>query len=146
MLGTALPGPDLSPAVRAEWLRRHHLRDGHPHVHGANLGIRGDAYLGLGGWRPLATGEDTELAARAAQAGHPGITRTASIPVVTSIRRAGRAPSGFSSYLRALGAVTAQDYSQPDEAGSEGQGGKDSGFDSAGQRTSPRSALAAQLH
>ena len=105
VLGTVLPGPDLRPAVRAEWLSRHHLRDGHPHVHGANFGVRGDAYLALGGWRPLVTGEDVDLAGRAAAAGHLHITRTASIPVITSVRRSGRAPRGFSSYLRDLGAA-----------------------------------------
>ena len=102
VLGTVLPGPGLSPAARAQWLARHHLRDGHPYVHGANLGIRADAYLALGGWRPLATGEDIDLARRAAAAGWLGICRTAAIPVVTSVRRSGRAPRGFSSYLRAL--------------------------------------------
>jgi hypothetical protein len=104
VLGTVLPGPELSPAVRARWLARHHLRDGHPHVHGANLGIRASAYLALGGWQPLATGEDADLAQRAAAAGYLSISRTAAIPVVTSVRRAGRAPRGFSNYLRALGA------------------------------------------
>jgi cellulose synthase/poly-beta-1,6-N-acetylglucosamine synthase-like glycosyltransferase len=102
VLGTVLPGPDLSPAARARWQAGHHLRDGHPHVHGANLGIRADAYLALGGWAPLAAGEDADLARRAAAAGWLPISRTAAIPVVTSARRAGRAPRGFSSYLRAL--------------------------------------------
>jgi glycosyltransferase involved in cell wall biosynthesis len=102
VLGTVVPGPGLGPAARAEWVSRHHLRDGHPHVHGANFGIRGDAYLALGGWQPLATGEDADLARRAARMGHLRISRTASIPVVTSVRRDGRAPRGFSSYLRAL--------------------------------------------
>jgi glycosyltransferase involved in cell wall biosynthesis len=105
ILGTVLPSPDLRPAVRAQWLNRHHLSDGHPHVHGANLGIRADAYLALGGWQPLATGEDAELARRATQAGHLRITRTASQPVMTSARHSGRAPRGFSSYLRNLGAT-----------------------------------------
>ena len=103
VLGTVTPGPDLDPAARAEWASRHHLRDGHPHVHGANFGIRGDAYLALGGWQPVVTGEDSDLAWRAARTGHMRISRTASIPVVTSVRRDGRAPRGFSSYLRALG-------------------------------------------
>jgi glycosyltransferase involved in cell wall biosynthesis len=105
VLGTALPGPALDPAARADWLSRHHLREGHPHVHGANLGIRGDAYLALGGWPPVPTGEDVELVRRAARTGHLRVTRTASIPVVTSIRRHGRAPRGFASYLGALGAA-----------------------------------------
>jgi glycosyltransferase involved in cell wall biosynthesis len=102
VLGTVLPGPGLTAAARARWLARHHLRDGHPHVHGANLGIRAGAYLALGGWPPLAVGEDAELARRAVAAGHVRITRTATIPVVTSPRTAARAPLGFSSYLRAL--------------------------------------------
>ncbi len=105
VLGTVLPGPGLRTAARVEWLSRHHLTDDHPHVHGANFGIRGDAYLALGGWRPLVTGEDVDLADRAAMSGHLQITRTASIPVVTSARPTGRAPRGFSSYLRELGAL-----------------------------------------
>jgi glycosyltransferase involved in cell wall biosynthesis len=102
VLGTAMPGPGLPPAARAQWLGRHHLREDHPHVHGANLGIRGDAYLKLGGWQPLVTGEDVDLARRAALTGHLRVARTASIPVVTSVRRAGRAPGGFAGYVRAL--------------------------------------------
>jgi glycosyltransferase involved in cell wall biosynthesis len=107
VVGTALPGPALDPAVRADWLSRHHLREGHPHVHGANLGIRGDAYLALGGWPPVPTGEDTELVRRAARTGHLRLTRTASIPVVTSIRPRGRAPAGFAGYLDGLSPVPA---------------------------------------
>jgi cellulose synthase/poly-beta-1,6-N-acetylglucosamine synthase-like glycosyltransferase len=107
VLGTVLPGPDLSPAVRARWLARQHLHDGHPHVHGANLGIRGSAYTAIGGWQALASGEDADLARRAAAAGWAAISRTAAIPVVTSVRRDGRAPGGFSSYLRALGPAAA---------------------------------------
>jgi glycosyltransferase involved in cell wall biosynthesis len=102
VLGTVTPGPGLSPAARAEWARRHHLRDGHPHVHGANFGIRGDAYLALGGWQPLTSGEDADLARRAALARRLRVARSASIPVVTSARRDGRAPHGFSAYLRRL--------------------------------------------
>ena len=104
VLGTVTPGPGLAPAARAEWARRHHLRDGHPHVHGANFGIRGDTYLALGGWRPLASGEDADLARRAALTRRLRVARSASIPVVTSVRRDGRAPRGFSSYLRGLDA------------------------------------------
>jgi len=102
VLGTVVPGSGLHPAARAQWASRHHLRDGHPHVHGANFGIRGDAYLALGGWQPLVTGEDTDLARRATLAGHMRVSRIAAIPVVTSVRRNGRAPRGFSRYLRAL--------------------------------------------
>lgn len=108
VLGTVLPGRDLGPRTRAEWLSRHHLRDGHPHVHGANFGIRADAYLNLGGWPQVVTGEDIELARRAARTGHLRISRTAAIPVVTSVRPDGRAPRGFSSYLCDVAATTAE--------------------------------------
>jgi len=108
VLGTVVPGPDLEPQIRAAWLSRHHLRDGHPHVHGANFGIRADAYLNLGGWPPVPADEDTELARRAVRAGHLRISRTALIPVVTSVRHDGRAPRGFSGYLRDIAAATAE--------------------------------------
>jgi GT2 family glycosyltransferase len=104
VLGTVLPGPGLPAGLKKAWLSRHHLRENHPHVHGANFGIRADTYLTLGGWQPLALGEDVDLAGRAAAAGHLRIVRTASIPVVTSSRTAARAPGGFASYLTALGA------------------------------------------
>jgi cellulose synthase/poly-beta-1,6-N-acetylglucosamine synthase-like glycosyltransferase len=106
VLGTVIPEPGLQHLVHRAWLSRHHLRDGHPHVHGANLGIRGDAYLALGGWPEWRAGEDVELARRATTTGHLRISRTAAIPVHTSIRQAGRAPRGFSSYLGGLVPVT----------------------------------------
>ena len=105
VLGTVTPGPDLSPEARAEWASHYHPRNGHQHVHGANFGIRGDVYLALGGWPPIVTGEDARLARRAARTGHLRISRTGSIPVVTSVRRRARAPRGFSSYLRSLGSA-----------------------------------------
>jgi glycosyltransferase involved in cell wall biosynthesis len=104
VLGTVLPGPGLPAALRKIWLSRHHLREGHSHIHGANFGIRADTYLTLGGWRPLTLGEDVDLAGRATAAGHVRIVRTASIPVVTSSRTMARAPGGFASYLTAMGA------------------------------------------
>jgi hypothetical protein len=78
------------------------LGDSHPHVHAANLAIRADGYAAIGGWRPLRSGEDEDLAARATAAGLR-IHRTGRLPVRTSTRPYGRAPYGFSSYLRALG-------------------------------------------
>jgi glycosyltransferase involved in cell wall biosynthesis len=105
MLGTVLPGPGLPVALTKAWLSGHHLREGHPHIHGANFGIRADTYLKLGGWQPLTMGEDVDLAGRATAAGHLRIIRTASIPVMTSSRTAARAPGGFASYLTDLGAA-----------------------------------------
>jgi glycosyltransferase involved in cell wall biosynthesis len=103
VLGTVIPGTELPRALRTAWLAEHHPHEGHPHVHGANLGVRADTYLAIGGWRDdLASDEDTDLARRAAEAADIQILRTASIPVVTSARMVGQAPNGFSSYLRHL--------------------------------------------
>jgi hypothetical protein len=102
VLGTVLPGPGLRPADARSWLDRHVLREDHPHIHGANLGIRADAYGALGGWPAIDTGEDVALVRRAASTGHLQIARTAAYPVRTSARSTGRAPRGFSSYLRDL--------------------------------------------
>jgi hypothetical protein len=73
----------------------------HPHVHGANVGIRASAYLAVGGFRPLRTAEDHALLAAATQAGCP-VVQAGDITVETSGRRMARAPSGFSNLLRTL--------------------------------------------
>jgi hypothetical protein len=104
VLGTVRPGAGLSHTSTAEWHGGHVLTDGHPHVHGANFGIRGDVYLALDGWPRVLSGEDAQLAARASSAGHLRVVRTGRAPVTTSTRRVGRAPQGFSSYLRGLSA------------------------------------------
>jgi GT2 family glycosyltransferase len=105
ILGTVRPGHGLPLAVQQAWFNRHHLREGHSHVHGANLSIRASTYLAIGGWQPLPSGEDVDLAYRAIQSG-ARVKRTAAIPVVTSSRTDGRAPYGFSSYLRNLNRLT----------------------------------------
>ena len=73
----------------------------HPHVHGANLGIRASAYLAAGGFRPLRTAEDHALLAAATEAGCP-VVHASDISVRTSGRRQARAPRGFSHLLRTL--------------------------------------------
>lgn len=74
---------------------------GHRHVHGANLGVRASAYRAVGGFAPLATGEDVDLVARLDGAGHH-VRRDRTLPVRTSARLDGRAPAGFAGHLRAL--------------------------------------------
>jgi glycosyltransferase involved in cell wall biosynthesis len=102
VLGTVRPDTDGLPADgRLRWLARHLLRDGHPHVHGANLGFRLAAYDAVGGFRPLAGEEDVDLAIRMTESG-ARVVRTARHPVLTSSRLEGRAPAGFASYLLAL--------------------------------------------
>ena len=73
----------------------------HPHVHGANLGIRASAYLAAGGFRALRTAEDHALLAAATKAGC-SVLRAGDIAVQTSARRRARAPDGFSRLLRTL--------------------------------------------
>ncbi|MBB5060529.1 glycosyltransferase involved in cell wall biosynthesis [Granulicella aggregans] len=72
----------------------------HPHVHGANLGVRADAYLLAGGWQDLATAEDHDLWCRLRLAGQNHIA-DARLRVLTSGRRIGRAPLGFAGALSA---------------------------------------------
>lgn len=75
----------------------------HPHVHGANLGFRADAYEAVGGWNPLATGEDHDLWHRLSRFGP--VTATTSLAVTTSARTRGRAPNGFAADLALLDAA-----------------------------------------
>jgi glycosyltransferase involved in cell wall biosynthesis len=79
-----------------------HPDGSHPHVHGANLGVRADAYLRSGGWSDLETAEDHDLWGRLSRA---GATRVSSsrLTVITSGRRVGRAPHGFAAALAAHG-------------------------------------------
>jgi cellulose synthase/poly-beta-1,6-N-acetylglucosamine synthase-like glycosyltransferase len=71
----------------------------HPHVHGANLGIRADAYMDAGGWRDLAVAEDHALWACVRARGWHVISSIASV-VTTSGRLCGRARGGFADALR----------------------------------------------
>jgi cellulose synthase/poly-beta-1,6-N-acetylglucosamine synthase-like glycosyltransferase len=78
----------------------------HPHVHGANLGVRADAYLRAGGWRQLATAEDHDLWDRLLDCGSRRLSVSA-VKVLTSGRRVGRAPMGFAGALAAHNEVAA---------------------------------------
>jgi glycosyltransferase involved in cell wall biosynthesis len=95
------------PREVADLYRRYYTvqADGrHAHRHGANLGVRADAYLAVGGWQPLATAEDHDLWSRLVAAGYPLIS-SIDAAVVTSGRSLGRAPDGFAAFLNRLGAV-----------------------------------------
>jgi len=72
----------------------------HPHIHGANLGVRADAYLRAGGWADLRTAEDHDLWARLT-AMDARMRSPSHVQVLTSGRRIGRAPMGFAGALAA---------------------------------------------
>jgi len=88
----------FSPHVR----RQHHAtytdRDGHRHVHGANLGVSAQAYRRAGGFRPLVSSEDVDLVRSLHESG-ASISWSAAPRVVTSARRNFRAPDGFGATL-----------------------------------------------
>ncbi|QHI97620.1 glycosyltransferase [Xylophilus rhododendri] len=105
----------------AELLRHHFAetyfdREGHRHIHGANLGVSAAAYRLAGGFRHLACSEDVALV-EALQACGAEIAWSARPRVVTSARRHARAVGGFADAL--LGAV-AQRLAAATAAGSAG--------------------------
>ncbi|MFD3684299.1 glycosyltransferase [Nocardiopsis sp. NPDC058631] len=75
----------------------------HPHVHGANLGVRASAYLDVGGFPPLACSEDLALVTALEVAGHR-VRRPRDLAVTTSARSDPRARGGFGDYLTRVGA------------------------------------------
>lgn len=74
---------------------------GHAHVHGANLGLLARHWIAVGGCGDAADGEDHELWRRLRAIG-VSILGVNDLPVSTSGRLSGRAPHGFSGYLRSL--------------------------------------------
>jgi glycosyltransferase involved in cell wall biosynthesis len=90
------------PEVPPLFLERYGTHRGaHPHVHGANLGLRAQAYLAAGGFGAVPTAEDHELVSALTGAGSQ-ILRTTRLTVVTSARRCARAPLGFGHLLSTL--------------------------------------------
>ncbi|WP_017607415.1 glycosyltransferase [Nocardiopsis xinjiangensis] len=78
--------------------RRFPVADGHGHVHGANLGVRGSAYVDAGGFPGIGSGEDHALVERLTRLGL-SVLSPADLPVRTSARRSFRAPDGFGRLL-----------------------------------------------
>ena len=101
--GTVVP-TDLGGGLFSRWRAGHTLGEGHPHVHGANLGVRADAYLAVGGFPAEPVHEDVLLVEAVRAAGHPCVA-TDTTRVRTSARRTGRVVAGgFAGYLRNLAA------------------------------------------
>jgi cellulose synthase/poly-beta-1,6-N-acetylglucosamine synthase-like glycosyltransferase len=73
----------------------------HPHVHGANLGVRADVYRMAGGWNDLSTAEDHDLWNRLNALGR-NCCSVSALEITTSGRVTGRAPNGFAGTLAAF--------------------------------------------
>lgn len=102
LLGTVEPKEsDLTVEDYQRWWRDYDLRDGHGHVHGANLGFRLSTYLAAGGFTDVSVHEDVALVAGIRAAGGR-VRATASLHAVTGGRLTGRTPDGFAGYLSQL--------------------------------------------
>jgi hypothetical protein len=117
-----------TPTLSAAAMR--HYRDvidaglvgsGHRHVYGANLGVRADAYLAVGGFPTDGSGEDHGLWARLRLADYP-VVSSATSRVTTSARLHGRAEGGLADLLRTLqtGCLPVPSGSPLDNAGGRG--------------------------
>lgn len=103
LLGTVEPIPgELSETRLARWRASHQLGEGHPHVHGANLGIRAEVFKRLGGFPDVEVGEDRALVSRARASGYQVIA-TDTCRVDTSARLQSRVEGGFANFLTTLG-------------------------------------------
>ncbi len=76
----------------------HLLRTTGPHVYAANLGVRADAYLDVGGWPDQVPGEEHALLAALRDRGL-AVVSAPEIVVDTSGRESARAPGGLGSLL-----------------------------------------------
>lgn len=102
VVGTVIPigSSDMNETLN-KWAEDYRPVDGHEHVHGANLGVRADAYLASGGFPPVTHDEDVRLV-QALRGGGYRVVASARCPVHTSARTLGRAPHGFADYLAGL--------------------------------------------
>lgn len=102
VVGSAVPKQDdVSTSVMLRWLDYHQLREGHPHIYGANLGFRADVFTALGGFRDLGLHEDRDFVSQSRALGY-WIVATDTCRVSTSGRLHGRASGGFADFLSKL--------------------------------------------
>ena len=103
VLGSVEVDPSgVAPGLLSRWEAMHPVVEDHPHVFGANFGIRGSAYVQAGGFPRHVAHEDRVLAARLREKGFD-VRATDTVRVRTSGRTQARAPQGFGAYLRTLG-------------------------------------------
>jgi glycosyltransferase involved in cell wall biosynthesis len=88
-------------ATYAIWASRYNRFDGHPHVHGANLGVRADLYVASGGFDPGAAAHEDVALVQWARAQGRNVVASRHARVTTSGRTHGRVEDqGFAAYLR----------------------------------------------
>ncbi|WP_235565157.1 glycosyltransferase [Arthrobacter sp. Soil764] len=104
VLGSVEPdGYGMHHQLLARWHARHLPTENHPHVYGANLGVRASSYVAAGGFPGVDFDEDRGLVDRLRSSG-ARLVATDTVRVITSGRTVGRAPRGFAAYLLALAA------------------------------------------
>ena len=91
----------LAGRLREHFARHYQDRDGHRHIHGANLGVSGAAYLAAGGFAAVSCHEDV-LLVRALEEIGAHIAWSAVPRVTTSARLDARARGGFGDTLLAM--------------------------------------------
>ncbi|MEO6943145.1 MAG: glycosyltransferase [Lacisediminihabitans sp.] len=92
---------DLDESRRRAWLASHSPGSTLGHVHGANLGIRADAYLAAGGFTARKREEDVSLVHKLRRT-NARIMHSEREPVTTSSRLVGRVEGGYAQYLTDL--------------------------------------------
>ena len=85
-------------AMQAHFASSYTDRDGHAHIHGANMGVSAEAYVRAGGFTSLACSEDVALVEALKTTGAT-IAWSASPRVFTSARQDFRAAGGFGDTL-----------------------------------------------
>ena len=88
-------------AAQIRYTQAYEARDGHRHIHGANLGVSAAAYVQSGGFEPLACHEDVQLVRNLERCG-ASIAWSHTPQVITSARLDCRAQGGFGDYLKGL--------------------------------------------
>lgn len=92
------PHAERADALREHFARNYQDRDGHRHIHGANLGVSAAAYLAAGGFEAVPCHEDV-LLVRALERTGARFAWSAQPRVFTSARTDARARGGFGDTL-----------------------------------------------
>jgi len=103
VVGTVRPDPrDLTDDQLLAWSSTRVRGRPNGHVHGANLGVRADAYVRAGGFPHRPEHEDVELVRLVARDARHVVVPSDEADVLTSGRRLGRTPGGYAGYLRTV--------------------------------------------